>query len=394
MLQPNPEIEIIVNSAIKSARDLNHEYVTLEHILKGIITYKPFAELLIAYGIDVPAMIVDVEDYLSAQQYLVSDHATEPKKTHSLERMFNRAATQVLFAGRSHLQVIDIFLSIVNESNTHASYFILKYGMDRDNLIEFYNKNYQEPKHKKLATRVFADDVLSKYCANLNEKAAKGEIDPVIGRDVELSEIEQILAKRNKSNVLLVGDAGVGKTAIAEGLALDIINGKVTDYLREYTVYNLDIGTLLAGSKYRGEFEEKLREVIDALTTKGKCILFVDEAHQMRGAGSGTNSSVDFGNMIKPALSKGQIKVIASTTWEEYTQSFEKDRALMRRFYRLTVEEPTPQVAKQILRGLREYFEQFHGGAIDDSALDAAVDLSVRYQTDKRLPDKAIDLID
>jgi len=394
MLQPNPEIEIIVNSAVKSARDLNHEYVTLEHLLKGILTYKPFADLLSDYGIDVQSMLVDVDEYLSTQNYLEANDAVEPKKTHSLERMFNRAATQVLFTGRSHLQVIDIFLSMVSDSNTYASYFILKYGMDRDTLIDFYNKNYQEPKHKKLATRVFADDILSKYCANLNEKAAKGDIDPVIGREVELTEIEQVLAKRNKSNVLLVGDAGVGKTAIAEGLALDIVNSKVTDYLKEYTVYNLDIGTLLAGSNYRGEFEEKLREVIDALISKGKCILFIDEAHQMRGAGSGTNSSVDFGNMIKPALGRGQIKVIASTTWEEYTQSFEKDRALMRQFYRLTVEEPTPQVAKEILRGLRGYFETFHGGVIDDSALDAAVDLSVRYQTDKRLPDKAIDLVD
>lgn len=395
MIQPNPEIEVIVNSAIKSARELNHEYVTLEHILKGIITYKPFADLLVAYGIDVPAMTTDVDDYLATQPYIVSNKASaEPKKTHSLERMFNRAATQVLFAGRSHLQVIDIFLSIVSETNSHASYFILKYGMDRNALVEFYNQNYQEPKHKKTATRIHADEILAGYCDNLNEKAAKGEIDPVIGRGAELNEIEQVLAKRNKSNILLVGDAGVGKTAIAEGLALDIVNGKVAEYLRDYTVYNLDIGSLLAGSKYRGEFEEKLKEVISALTSKGKCILFIDEAHQMRGAGAGTQSSVDFSNMIKPALGKGQIKVIASTTWEEYTQSFEKDRALMRRFYRLTVEEPTPAVAKEILRGLREYFEEFHGGKIDDSALDAAVDLSVRYQTDKRLPDKAIDLVD
>ena len=394
MLQPNPEIEVIVNSAIKSARDLNHEYVTLEHLLHGIITYKPFADLLVAYGVDVDAMLVDVDDYLSSQSYLVTKDKAEPKRTHSLERMFNRASTQVLFSGRSHLQVIDIFLSIISESSSHASYFIIKYGMDRTNLIEFYNQNYQETKHKKTATRIRADEVLEQYCANLNQRAAKGEIDPVIGRAAELNEIEQVLAKRNKSNVLLVGDAGVGKTAIAEGLALDIVNAKVTEYLRDYTVYNLDIGTLLAGSKYRGEFEEKLREVIDALVEKGKCILFIDEAHQMRGAGTGTNSSVDFSNMIKPALGKGQLKVIASTTWEEYTQSFEKDRALMRRFYRLTVEEPTPAVAKDILRGLREYFEEFHGGNISDDAIDAAVDLSVRYQTDKRLPDKAIDLID
>ena len=216
----------------------------------------------------------------------------------------------------------------------------------------------------------------------------------MIGRETEIDEIAQVLAKRNKSNVLLIGDPGVGKTAIAEGLARNITTGDVPAYLKEYTVYNLDISTLLAGSKYRGDFEEKLQDVIQALIAKGKCILFIDEAHQMRGAGAGSQSSVDFSNMIKPALGKGQLKVIASTTWEEYTQSFEKDRALMRRFYRMTVEEPSPAVAKDILRGLRGYFEKFHGGVIDDTAIDAAVDLSVRYQSDKRLPDKAIDLID
>ena len=224
--------------------------------------------------------------------------------------------------------------------------------------------------------------------------AREGKIDPVVGREFELDEIAQVLAKRNKSNILMVGDAGVGKTAIAEGLARNITNGDVPDYLRDYTVYNLDIGSLLAGSKYRGEFEEKFKDVIGALSSKGKCILFIDEAHQMRGAGSGSSSSVDFANMIKPALSKGTIKVLASTTWEEYTQSFEKDRALMRRFCRMTIEEPTPTIAKEILRGLREYFETFHGGKISDEAIDSAVDLSVRYQPDKRLPDKAIDLID
>jgi ATP-dependent Clp protease ATP-binding subunit ClpA len=228
----------------------------------------------------------------------------------------------------------------------------------------------------------------------LNQQALDGKIDPIIGRDNEIEEITNVLAKRNKSNILMVGDAGVGKTAIAEGLALNIVNERVADYLKPFTVYNLDIGKLLAGSKYRGEFEEKLQEVLAALNAKGNCILFIDEAHQMRGAGSGTQSSVDFANMIKPALTKGRIKVIASTTWEEYTQSFEKDRALMRRFYRLTVDEPTPAVAKDILRGLQTKFEDFHGGTITDEAIEAAVDLSVKFQTDKKLPDKAIDLID
>jgi ATP-dependent Clp protease ATP-binding subunit ClpA len=192
----------------------------------------------------------------------------------------------------------------------------------------------------------------------------------------------------------MIGDPGVGKTAIAEGLAYKIVNGQVPTYLNDYIVYNLEIGSLLAGSKYRGEFEEKLKDVLYALNQKGKTILFIDEAHQMHGAGSGSSSSVDFANMIKPALAKGNLKVIASTTFEEYTKSFEKDRALMRRFYKLSIDEPSPAVAKDILRGLREHFEEFHGGIITDDAIDSAVDLSVRYQTDRRLPDKAIDLID
>jgi ATP-dependent Clp protease ATP-binding subunit ClpA len=290
--------------------------------------------------------------------------------------------------------VLDLYISIFSETNSYAVYFLIKYGLDRSDVVEFYNQNYKEPKGRKIANLSKAEEILEEYCSDLNQLSKNGKIDPVIGRESEIAEITEVLAKRNKSNVLMVGDPGVGKTAIAEGLARNIVNKQVPEYLRDYTVYNLDIGSLLAGSKYRGEFEEKLKEVIKALTIKGKTILFIDEAHQMRGAGAGSQSSVDFSNMIKPALAKGDIKVIASTTWEEYTQSFEKDRALMRRFYRLTVEEPTPAVAKDIMRGLRGYFEEFHGGVITDEALDSAVDLSVRYQTDKKLPDKAIDLID
>jgi ATP-dependent Clp protease ATP-binding subunit ClpA len=394
-IQPNPEIEIIVNLAIKSAKEHNHEYVTLEHLLLGILLYKPFNELLTNFNIDVDALIQDTELYLGTQTYLVSKESNpEPKKTHALERVFNKAVTQVMFSGRGHIQVIDIFISLTTESNSHAAYFMLKYGMNREQLITFYNENYQGTKSKKTATRIRANSILDEYCTNLSDLAEAGSIDPVIGREFEIDEIIQVLAKRNKSNILMVGDPGVGKTAIAEGLARNIYNKNVPDYLKDYTVFNLDIGTILAGSKYRGEFEEKVRDVIDSLIARGKCILFIDEAHQMRGAGAGTQSGVDFSNMIKPALGKGQVKVIASTTWEEYTQSFEKDRALMRRFYRLPIAEPTPAVAKDILKGLRAHFEEFHGGTIDDSAIESAVDLSVRYQTDKRLPDKAIDLID
>lgn len=392
MLQSNPEIDAIIEFATATAANKNHEYVTLEHLLYSMVAKGPFQNLITAFGADIQSLEKEINDYLNQQTYLINKgYDVVPKKTHSLERVFNRAFTQVLFSGRNHLQVIDLFLSLNSEEKSYAKYFLEKYGLDRNKLVAFWNTTVDS---KKTKTRNAADTILNEYCDNLNDLAEQGSIDPVIGRDNELSEITYVLAKRNKSNVLMVGDPGVGKTAIAEGLALKIVNGEVPDYLKDYTVYNLDIGSLLAGSKYRGEFEEKLKDVLKALNLKGKTILFIDEAHQMRGAGSGTQSSVDFANMIKPALTKGRIKVIASTTWEEYTQSFEKDRALMRRFYRLTIEEPSPKVAKQILKGLKENLEDFHGGTITDEAIEAAVDLSVRYQTDKKLPDKAIDLVD
>ena len=393
-VQTNPEIETIIANATNVAESKNHEYVTLEHLLQGMLSYDPFAEFITNYGADIDKMQQELDDYLDKQEYLKNiANSIVPKKTHSLERVFNRAYTQVLFSGRQSLQTIDLFLSIMNEDKSYASYLMIKYGIDRNRLVNLWNKTFSDVKSTK-RHRSKADEILEEYCDNLNQLAEAGKIDPVIGREYEIDEISQVLAKRNKSNILMVGDPGVGKTAIAEGLALSIINGDVPAYLKDFTVFNLDISSLLAGSKYRGEFEEKVKDVIQALVVKGKCILFIDEAHTMRGAGSGSTSGPDFANMIKPALTKGNLKVIASTTWEEYTQSFEKDRALMRRFYRLTVEEPTPDVAKDILRGLKEHFEEFHGGKISDEAIEAAVDLSVRYQTDKRLPDKAIDLID
>lgn len=394
MLQTNPEIDSIIELATQISSSKNHEYVTLEHLLLAMVSKGPFLNLINSFGCETDQFKTELEEYLDNQHSLISKSIDiEPKKTNSLERVFNRALTQVLFSGRQSLQVIDLFLSIYMEDKSFCKYLFQKYGLDRNRVVAFWNQNFAESKSKK-KNKSAADAILDEYCDNLTELAAQGKIDPIIGRDAEIDEIVQVLAKRNKSNILMVGDPGVGKTAIAEGLALNIANNEIPEYLSNYSVYNLDIGSLLAGSKYRGEFEERLKEVIKALNVKGKCILFIDEAHQMRGAGSGSNSSVDFANMIKPALTKGRIKVIASTTWEEYTQSFEKDRALMRRFYRLTVEEPTPEVAKQILMGLRENFEDFHGGTISDEAIEAAVDLSVRYQTDKRLPDKAIDLID
>ena len=402
-MHSNPDIENIINHACAIAKDYEHEYVTLEHLLAALVEFPDFNNLLIDYGVESENLLRDIYDHIGKQEHLINKVKTDtpPQRTHSLERVFNRAFTQVLFSGREQMEPIDLFLSISQENQSHAAYFLLKWGINRKQLIEFYSqeravttksegKKARDPKNKKDV----ADRILDEYCTNLNKQVAEGKIDPLIGRDYEVEEITQVLARRHKSNVLMIGDPGVGKTAIAEGLAHKIVNDDVPEYLKEYIVYNLEIGSLLAGSKYRGEFEEKLRDVLFALNEKGKTILFIDEAHQMQGAGAGSSSSVDFANMIKPALAKGNLKVIASTTFEEYTQSFEKDRALMRRFYKLNIDEPTPDVAKEILRGLRTHFETFHNGTITDDAIENAVDLSVRYQTDKRLPDKAIDLID
>ena len=399
-MRSNPEIEKIITAATVLAKDYKHQYVTLEHLSIALVEFPDFNKLLNDFGVDVENMLRDMYDWVGQRDELVSlEDDVTPQRTHALERVFNRAFTQVLFSAREEMLPIDLFLSISQEPQSHAAYFFLKYDINRKKLVEFFSENNAERLGKPAAKREtskkdYAEKILDEYCTNLNKHVDEGKIDPVIGREYELEEIAQVLARRNKSNVLLIGDPGVGKTAIAEGLAHKIVHGDVPEYLKEYTVYNLEIGNLLAGSKYRGEFEEKFKDVMSSLNQKGKCILFIDEAHQMQGAGAGSSSSVDFANMLKPALAKGGIKVIASTTYEEYTQSFEKDRALMRRFYKLNVDEPAAKVAKDILYGLRNHFEKFHGGAISDEAIEAAVDLSVRYQTDKRLPDKAIDLID
>ena len=390
-LQNNPEIEGIVSASIELAKSMGHGLISIEHIAVALVSFEPFAAMLDASGVETELLTKDMLQYLTEQDSLKSGDSENPKKTHALERVFNRAFTQVLFTNRSYMQPIDLYLSIANETNSFAAYFFLKYGLDKNKLVGLHNKQHNRKGKMQNDT---ADMILKEYTTDLTALAEEGEIDPVIGREMELDEIARILARRNKSNVLMVGDPGVGKTAIAEGLALNIHEDRVPKFLKDWRVYNLDIGSLLAGSKFRGEFEEKLKEVIAALVAKGKCIMFVDEAHQMKGAGAGSQSEVDFANMIKPALAKGKLKVIASTTWEEYSTSFEKDRALMRRFNRLAVDEPNKEVCKDILKGLRENYEKFHGMKITDDAIDAAVELSIRYQVDRKLPDKALDLID
>ena len=395
-IRSNSEIEEIIVAAGELARQMQHEYVTLEHLVFCIFAHPNFKSKVESVNINADHITADLKNYLERQQHLVKATDLPPRKTHSLERVFNRALTQILFNMQDRIKIVDLILSVSAETNSFAAYYMALHGLDRPTIAQLYKKLHTAMDENHPTSELKrVEEILKEFCTNLNELAKEGRIDPIIGRDHELKEIAEVMAKRTKANVLLVGDPGVGKTMLAEGLARNIVNQDCPEYLRGYTVYNLDIGTLLAGSKYRGDFEEKLKNVLRALDTKGRCILFIDEAHTMRGAGgSSSGGTMDFSNMIKPALTRGRIKVIASTTWEEYTQSFEKDRALMRRFYKLSIDEPTPDMAKKILYGIKSQFEQFHCLVITADAIEAAVDYSVRYQTDRRLPDKAIDLID
>ena len=278
------------------------------------------------------------------------------------------------------------------ETNGHAHYFLLKYGVKKTEFSEFYGKNYHAGETKM--NPVQANEILTEYCTNLTALAQADKLEPLIGRQTELHEMITVMARRFKANVLMVGDPGVGKTCIVDGLAQEIVAGRVPKFIQNHEVWGLEVGSLLAGSKYRGEFEEKFKAVIAALETKKNCILFIDEAHTMKGAGAGSQSSLDFANMLKPAITKGNLKVIASTTWEEYYESFEKDRALMRRFYRISIDEPDTETTEKILIGLSPRLEKFHDVLIDTEAMMAAVELANRYIHDRKNPDKAIDLLD
>jgi ATP-dependent Clp protease ATP-binding subunit ClpA len=393
-MQNNPEIEIVVDQAVKIAREKSHEYVTTEHLLLSLIRHAPFRKTLDRFGAEVTQMDQEVNAYLDSMKGMVkNDPDLQPRKTQTLERLFNRANVQVMFTGRRTLTTLDLYLSIMAETNSHAHYFLLKYGVKKTEFSDFYSKNYTAAEAARMNTTQ-ANEILTEYCTNLTEMAKNDQLEPLIGRQTELHEMITVMARRFKANVLMVGDPGVGKTCIVDGLAQEIIAGRVPRFIQDHEVWGLEIGSLLAGSKYRGEFEEKFKAVIAALETKKKCILFIDEAHTMKGAGSGSQSSLDFANMLKPAITKGNLKVIASTTWEEYYESFEKDRALMRRFYRISIDEPDQDTTEKILIGLSPRLEKFHNVLIDTDAIMASVELANRYIHDRKNPDKAIDLLD
>ena len=399
MIEPSHNLQRIFDNAVQVAKQLQHEYITIEHLVYSIICDEESFKIVENYGADANFIKSNLDHYIknNLKEIVVAEKDYKPKKTSSVERVLNRCFTQVLFSGRQRMEVADIIISVLSEKNSFSFYFLTKGGLTKDKFVKYFQENIvveEEDQPMQIVNNNQVERILNQFCTNLSLHAKQRKIDPVIGRDEELEKIQLILARRSKSNVLMVGDPGVGKTAIAEGLARKIFEKKVPKFIQDHQVYTLDISALLAGSKYRGDFEERIKAVLTALEKKGKIILFIDEAHMMQGAGASSQGSNDMANMLKPILTKGVLKIIASTTWEEYRKHFEKDRALMRRFQRVTIDEPSPEMSVKILKGIRKYYEKHHNVRITDAAVEQAVKLSIKYMADKKLPDKAIDIID
>ena len=399
MIEPSQNLQSIFEHAVTTARSLEHEYITIEHIVYSIVCDTEAYAMIENFGANASYIKTNLEHYLKNNlNEIVKPGEEKPKKTNSVERVLNRCFTQVLFSGRQRMEVADIIVSVLAEKNSFSFYYLNKGGVTKEKFLRYFQENVVVEEEDQPAIKTIPqnqmDRIINQYCTNLSLLAKQRKIDPVIGRDDELEKIQLVLARRNKCNVLMVGEPGVGKTAIAEGLARKIFEKKVPKFIQDHQVYTLDISSLIAGSKYRGDFEERIKAVLAALEKKGKIILFIDEAHMMSGAGAANQSSNDLANILKPMLTKGVIKLIASTTWEEYRKYFEKDRALMRRFQRITVDEPSPEVTTKILKGIRKYYENHHNVRITDAAIDQSVKLSVKYMADKKLPDKAIDILD
>jgi ATP-dependent Clp protease ATP-binding subunit ClpA len=399
MIEPSQKLQHVFENSIVIAKNLSHEYITIEHLVFSILSDTESYNQLKEFGADVNFIKSNLEHYLknNLNDIKTDEKNYKPRKTHSIERVLNRCFSQVLFSGRQRMEIFDVIISVLSEKNSFGFYFLTKGGITKEKFINHFHEvltTNEEPETHQVATASQVERIINQFCTNLSLLAKQRKIDPVIGRDEEIENIQLVLARRNKCNVLMVGEPGVGKTAIAEGIARKIFEKKVPKFIQDHQVYTLDISALLAGSKYRGDFEERIKAVLAALEKKGKIILFIDEAHMMQGAGAANQSSNDLANILKPILTKGVIKLIASTTWEEYRKHFEKDRALMRRFQRITIDEPSSEMTVKIMKGVRKYYEKHHNVKITDAAIEQAVKLSVKYMPDKKLPDKAIDIID
>ncbi len=404
-------LEQSLHRALALANERHHEYATLEHLLLALIDDQDAAAVMRACNVDLDKLRRSLTSYLESElENLVSEGNEDSKPTAGFQRVIQRAVIHVQSSGREEVTGANVLVAIFAERESHAAYFLQEQDMTRYDAVNYIShgiakrpgmsesrpvrgveeetdtKAGDEPKKK--------GDALDAYCINLNKKAREGKIDPLIGRDAEISRTIQVLCRRQKNNPLFVGDAGVGKTAIAEGLARRIVHGEVPDVLKGATVFSLDMGTLLAGTRYRGDFEERLKQVIKELEAYPGAIMFIDEIHTVIGAGATSGGAMDASNLLKPALASGTLRCIGSTTYKEYRQYFEKDRALVRRFQKIDINEPTVEDAIEIMKGLKPYFEDYHKLKYTSEAIRAAVELSARYIHDRKLPDKAIDVID
>lgn len=391
-------VQIMISRAFKIAEDLQHEYVTLEHMLYVLLEDGVIGGIIEEIGGNPQNIHNMVYEHLKDEMESVSKSGVETKQTKAVDRVFQRAMTQMLFKARQSLTAVDIFASILVERESYAAFICSKEGVTQESLADLgqlpADQTQGNTTSKPGSKRAKVETALDKYTVNLNKEAAANRIDHLCGRDSEIEMTIQTLVRRKKNNVILVGEAGVGKTAIAEGLAKRIVDGEVPEAIEGYTIYSLQISALMAGTKYRGDFEERMQELMNILEKKDKSILFIDEIHMIMGAGSTGSGGMDVANILKPALQKGNIRCIGSTTYDEFRENIEKDRALTRRFQKVDVAEPTAAETKMILRQAMNAYETFYGMQITEEAMAAAVDLSVQYLHDRRLPDKAFDVVD
>ena len=409
------KIRPVIQRAIEFATKNKHEYVTLEHILLSLTYEDEIVEIFNFCSVDIEILRKDCEAFLTDIKNVPTSTDNITKATLGFERVKHRIFGHTVAAGKDKITPKDFLVAIFQEEKSHALYFLNKQKLDKFEAVQFISQKNQEEqiydvddddgKDEKTMSgfTVVSNDpnkkdkntrILEKFCTNLNTKAKEGKLDPLIGRENEIDQMALVLARRLKNNIMLIGESGVGKTQLVEGLAIKIVEGGVPSILKNSEIFSLDLGDLVAGTKFRGDFEERFKAVLKALEEKPGSILFIDEMHMAIGAGSASQSSMDVGNLLKPVLSRGAVKCIGSTTYDEFRKHIEKDKALYRRFQKVDVDEPSIEDAKLILKGLRHKYESFHGITYTDSSLDAAVDLSARYLHGRYLPDKAIDLID
>ncbi len=412
-------LEQSLHRALAVANERHHEYATLEHLLLSLLDDQDAAAVMRACSVDTDVLKKNLVEYIDQElENLVTDGHEDAKPTAGFQRVIQRAVIHVQSSGREEVTGANVLVAIFAERESHAAYFLQEQDMTRYDAVNYISHGIakrpgmsdptksprgaedepeaRDPRDNREAPSDSKkkEGALEAYCVNLNKKAKDGRIDPLIGREPEVQRTIQVLCRRQKNNPLLVGDPGVGKTAIAEGLARKIINGEVPEVLADATVFALDMGTLLAGTRYRGDFEERLKQVMKEIEQHRNAILFIDEIHTVIGAGATSGGAMDASNLLKPALAQGTLRCIGSTTYKEYRQYFEKDRALVRRFQKIDVNEPSIPDAIEIMKGLKPYFEEFHKLRYTNEAIKAAVELSARYIHDRKLPDKAIDVID